>query len=135
MFKVFMFILGAVLFVLLVVAGYLYYKLSDSTVYVAPKPEQGISPSTKTTTVTETNEVTSEASPTAVPAAGFTIDVSTLPESQQAILETLGFADTVTFTPDMVQCAEKKLGVTRVAEIVGGSEPSVIESTKLVPCL
>jgi flagellar basal body-associated protein FliL len=136
--KIIVTILVVILLALMGIAGYLYYKLSGSEVYVAPTaptskviPASGTEPSEQSDVSVDAVESPSAA----IPAAGFTIDVATLPESQQAVLHTLGFEETVTFTEEMVTCAEEKLGVARVAEIIDGATPSVIESTKLVPCL
>ncbi len=129
-----------ILLVLVGASGYLFFKLNTSTVYVAPEPIPTAEvPSGEGTSADISNE--SAASPDAptpsatVPTGGFTIDIATLPESQQAILETLGFSDTITFTEEMVSCAEEKLGAARVEEFIGGAAPSVLEATKLVPCL
>ncbi len=69
-----------------------------------------------------------------VPAAGFTVLVSSLPEAQQSILRTLGYEESITFTPDMVACAEGKLGSARVAEIKAGAAPGPLEAASLMPC-
>jgi len=135
MFKIIIIMLGAILVILLVGGGYLYYKLSNSEVFVIPTTKQGSDFSTETGASASANNETGDAPSASVPATGFTIDVSTLPESQHSIIRTLGFGDTVTFTPEMVACAEAKLGVVRVTEIINGASPSIIESTKLVPCL
>ncbi len=139
--KIIVTILVLILLTLFGVAGYLYYKLSGSEVYVAPvtqvpsaSEEGGVEQAGGEQVGDQANAPEAVPSET-VPAAGFTIDVATLPESQQAVLHTLGFDETVTFTEEMVSCAEEKLGVARVAEIIDGAKPSVIESTKLVPCL
>ncbi len=63
------------------------------------------------------------------------IPVSSLPESQQSVLHTLGYDESIAFTPDMVSCAEAKLGAARVEEIKNGSAPSALEVIKLTPCL
>lgn len=70
-----------------------------------------------------------------VPEGGFTVDISSLPDSQQGMLRTLGYENSITFTPEMVVCAEGKLGSARVAEIIAGSAPSMMESASLMACL
>ncbi len=88
---------------------------------------------------TETGEMSgtvgSESVADQVPAGGFTVDISTLPETQQAMLRTLGYENTITFTPEMIVCAEGTLGSARVAEIMGGAAPSMMESASLMACL
>lgn len=63
------------------------------------------------------------------------VPLSSLPESQQSVLRSLGYTDSVTFTPEMVTCAEAKLGTARVEEIRNGASPSALEVIKLTPCL
>ncbi len=69
-----------------------------------------------------------------VPAAGFTVSLSSLPEAQQSMLRTLGYEDSITFTPEMVACAEGKLGSARVGEIKAGAVPGPLEAASLMPC-
>lgn len=59
-----------------------------------------------------------------------------LSDSQRETLETAGI-DTEEFviTEAMIACAEGKLGVERVAEIVGGAKPSYLEMAKLSLCV
>lgn len=65
----------------------------------------------------------------------FTIDISNLPESQQAMLKTMGIDDTeLAITHSMVACAEAKLGVERTNEIQNGATPTVVEGTQLLAC-
>lgn len=64
------------------------------------------------------------------------IKTETLPEAQQETLDTFGLdAEAYTITPEMVACANKKIGEERVAEIVAGSSPSPIEALSLLPCV
>ncbi len=67
--------------------------------------------------------------------AGTTIDASSLTPSQRQLLESLGIdADNVTITPEMVACAEAKLGAARIEEIKNGATPSFTEGASLVAC-
>lgn len=104
-------------------------------------PEEGASYSPESNQEsTESSEAGDAAGPAGtvaetVPAAGFTVTVSSLPEAQQDVLRTLGYGDTITFTAEMVQCAEEKIGVDRVAAIKSGGTPTVLEVGNLARCL
>lgn len=63
------------------------------------------------------------------------IETNILSETQQNMLKTLGYSDaTITITPEMISCAEEKVGATRLKEIMEGSAPGPLESAKLLPC-
>lgn len=63
------------------------------------------------------------------------IQTSTLSETQQKMLTTLGYTqDNVTITPAMISCAEDSVGKERLNEIIKGSAPSPLESVRLLPC-
>ncbi len=67
--------------------------------------------------------------------APIVIETNTLSETQQGMLETMGYTkDTVTITPAMIVCAEDAVGDSRLKEITGGAAPSPLESVKLLPC-
>jgi hypothetical protein len=64
------------------------------------------------------------------------VKTSSLPESQQKVLNGIGYtAETFTITPSMASCAEKAVGKERLDAILGGGAPSPLESVKLLPCL
>jgi len=64
-----------------------------------------------------------------------TINTSSLTDGQRQMLEALGIdADSITITPEMVACAEAKLGAARVEEIKNGASPSFTEGASLVAC-
>ena len=74
---------------------------------------------------------------TTVPASGngTTVQTSSLSDSQRQMLNALGIdADSVTITPEMVACAEAKLGTARIEEIKNGATPSFSEGASLVAC-
>ena len=67
--------------------------------------------------------------------SGTTINTSNLPDGQRKMLEALGIdANSVTITPEMVACAEAKLGAARIEEIKNGATPSFSEGASLVAC-
>jgi hypothetical protein len=64
-----------------------------------------------------------------------TIPIDQLPEGQQTVLRTLGIdGETITFTPEMVACAEAEIGAARLDEIIAGDTPSFGEGFTLVNC-
>lgn len=64
------------------------------------------------------------------------ISIEQLPDAQRQMLSTFGIEGTqFEITPSMQTCAETKLGATRLAEIVAGDTPGVLESTLLLGCL
>jgi hypothetical protein len=65
----------------------------------------------------------------------YQIEIKTLPEAQQGVLKSLGYTDTITFTPTMIQCATEKLGLERVGALRTGSAPTPLEIARLTPCL
>lgn len=79
-------------------------------------------------------EAVSEPEPAAMPAA-IEIDTTTLPAGQQKVLNTLGVDESnVTITPEAVACAEAAIGADRVAAIIAGETPGVMEGIKLANC-
>jgi hypothetical protein len=84
----------------------------------------------ETTPTPQEKEVQKDTTP-----APIVIQKSDLSESNKKIVETIGVTgDTITITPAMIQCAQDAVGETRIAEIIGGSAPSPLESMKLLPC-
>lgn len=66
---------------------------------------------------------------------GATVNTNNLTEGQRQMLEAMGIdADTVNITPEMIACAEAKLGAARVEEIKNGATPSFTEGASLMAC-
>lgn len=64
------------------------------------------------------------------------VPLSSLSESQKAMLEKVGVTgSTLTITPKMAECAYATLGKERMDELVKGATPSAIEAIRLSPCL
>lgn len=63
------------------------------------------------------------------------INIETLPEAQQSVLESLGLGPEIVITPSMQTCAVAKIGQERLDEIVAGDTPGVMESVSLTTCL
>ena len=85
----------------------------------------------------EEAEVVNDGSVTAaVPAEGVAVDAAQLSAGQLQFLETLGVdTNNLTITPEMVACAEEKVGSARLIEIQNGDNPSISEGTSLMSCL
>jgi len=86
----------------------------------------------------ETTFIPSEETPVAniVPEEGIKIDTSDITNEQKALAQKLGInLDEVTITPEMISCAEQKLGSARIEEISAGESPTTLESISLLGCL
>jgi len=71
----------------------------------------------------------------ATPPAPIEIDTTSLPAGQQRVLNTLGVDESsVTITPEVVACAEAAIGADRVAAIIAGDTPGLLEGIKLANC-
>ena len=72
---------------------------------------------------------------TVTPAKTIEIDITSLPDGQQRVLNTLGVDESsVTITPGVVACAEVAIGADRVTAIIAGDTPGVLEGIKLANC-
>lgn len=70
-----------------------------------------------------------------VPEEGITVDTSGLSDTQRKMLETMGVdTENIILTPEMVVCAEAKVGSARLLEIQNGASPSVSEGASLAAC-
>lgn len=59
-----------------------------------------------------------------------------LSDGQRSMLKTAGIdVETFVITPEMVTCAQQKLGSARFEEIIEGSAPTFMESTRLLGCI
>ncbi|MFT7507272.1 MAG: hypothetical protein ACI92I_000415 [Acidimicrobiales bacterium] len=124
-----------VVFILLIVAigasGYVWFKLQNVGGAV-PASEQ-----VEETTALKVR-VKPEATPVAnsIPDEGLKVDTSAISDEQKAAAEKIGIdLDTTTITPEMVSCAELKLGSSRIEELLNGSTPSALESVSIIGCL
>lgn len=77
----------------------------------------------------------SAATAEAVAEGDTTIDSSNMTEGQRKLMSALGLdPNNITITPEMIACAEAKLGASRVEEIKNGATPSFTEGASLVAC-
>lgn len=66
---------------------------------------------------------------------GGNANTASLSEGQLKMLASFGIdPDTVTITPQMVACAEAKLGAARIEELKNGATPSMSEGISLMAC-
>lgn len=66
---------------------------------------------------------------------GTTIPANSLTDGQRKLIQALGVdPDSITITPEMVACAEAKLGAARITEIQNGATPSMGEGLSLAAC-
>jgi hypothetical protein len=63
------------------------------------------------------------------------ISADALTDDQKQMLERFGIdTETITITPEMIQCAEAAIGKDRLDEIKNGDTPSFLESVSLLRC-
>jgi hypothetical protein len=83
----------------------------------------------------QTEQVT-EALKEQVPDEGVPLKSLPLTETHQRALAAVKIdVDTFVLTEAMIICAGEKIGSERMTEIIEGNAPSVLEMTKLIPCL
>lgn len=71
-----------------------------------------------------------------IPEEGIQLSSLSLNDSQKKALEAVQInTETFVLTEAMIICAGGKVGDERISEIVGGSAPSILEISKLIPCL
>lgn len=71
-----------------------------------------------------------------VPIEGVPLKNLPLGDAQKSALKTVGVdIETFVITPAMQTCASGKLGVERMDQIIAGDAPSIIETTRLLPCV
>lgn len=93
------------------------------------------SANTQTTNNTGSDTAGSDAGTQAQATGATTVDTSQLTAGQRQLLETLGVdTENLTITPEMVACAEAKVGAARVAEIQNGATPTFMEGASLMAC-
>ena len=64
-----------------------------------------------------------------------TVSPDTLSDGQKKLLETFGVdTNNIEITPEMISCAEEKVGEERMQEIQNGATPSFIEGMTLIGC-
>lgn len=64
-----------------------------------------------------------------------TVSAESLSDGQKQLLETFGVdTDNIVITPEMIACAEEKVGKTRLQEIQAGDTPSFFEGMALIGC-
>jgi len=71
-----------------------------------------------------------------VPPEGIPLRDLPLSDTQRSLLGGVGIdVETFTITPAMQRCADARLGAQRMSEIIAGAAPSVVEVSRLLPCL
>ncbi len=63
------------------------------------------------------------------------VDASMMTDGQRKMLEAMGVdPNNVKITPEVIACAETRVGKERMVEIQNGATPSIIEGGKLFAC-
>lgn len=115
--------------------GYVWIKLQN-TLDARSSTSEGTSGVSVETTDTPVVNIETIKADTTIPTEGIKIDTSSVSEEQKAIAEKLGIdIDNIIITPEMVSCAERKLGSQRMQEIMEGSSPTTLEGISLLGCL
>lgn len=127
--------------------GYYFGKTSVNSINTNHQPvsvyEKTVDVINVEATEQATDEVTTETASDlndgsvaeSVPEEGIKVDTATLSDGQKKILNTLGVdTENLVLTPEMVACAEAKIGSARLAEIQAGGSPSFLEGAALVAC-
>lgn len=118
-------VIGITMVIVLIVGFFIGRMTSDTrATMVTTQPNQTQSDQN---TDTETGAETS--------GEGTEVSSSQMTDGQRKMLKTMGIdPNNVTITPEMIACAEAKVGAARVAEIQGGATPSIIEGGQLLAC-
>lgn len=122
-------ILIAILFLAVFATGFMIGRI---TAPGGMASTQQVSPAT-----TQSTTDTSAQADTSVPAENTeAINVgSQMTADQRKMLESFGLnPDEVTITPEMIACAEAKVGAARIQEIINGATPSFMEGASLITC-
>ncbi len=137
-----------VLVLALAVAAFVYVQMALAPEDSVEVSEDGVLPSASNTTVprdtepVSVNESVEETAPepteATTPVLSEPIPLSSLPlsDTQKDLLRGAGIdPETFVITPEMVICAEDRLGAARFAEIVAGDAPGPTEVFSLLRCL
>ena len=106
--------------------------------YVWLKLQSALTPTVNNDSGEVVDFVKSEQTPVAntVPQEGIKLNSSAISVEQKAVAEKVGIdLDAVVVTPEMISCAEQKLGSERIQEIMNGASPTTLESMSLLGCL
>lgn len=127
-------IIMGLLFLLTFIVGFYFGRVTDTNVNPFTSSVEEKTAEQKgdmnEQTGAQTNEQSTEQQESATP-----ISPNALTDGQRKMLEAMGIdPNTVTVTPQMVACAEAKLGPARIEEIKNGATPSFTEGVSLVAC-
>lgn len=134
--KVYLIVVTVLLFVSIFFSIYIWVAIQDLHKTVGRVPvevlrvEQSSESTTQPTELKTKESVTERHTPEPV-----TISLKTLPPAQRALLENLGYTDTIVITDVIQKCVREKIGLTRYQEIIGGATPSTKELFIISPCL
>jgi len=130
-------IVMGLLFLVVFVAGFGLGRMSDgtSTAELVRTTQNSLTGDSVEDTASTGD--TSDTAPTADTSVegGTTVSANNLTDGQKAMLKAMGVdTDNITITPEMVACAEAKLGSARIEAIKNGATPSFSEGATLVAC-
>lgn len=128
--------------IIIIVVGFLIYGTMNDDVVVVPitSTSTAVTGSSSATSAEVEAQLKKDAELRAENEAkakevAFTIDVTKLPEAQQASLKLMGMNETsIDITNAMITCARVDMSETRVKEIEDGASVTASEGIKLVSC-
>lgn len=122
-------VLTSVLVVAVLIIGFIAGRMTT------PTPQGFIQAATELGTAAPQQTADTSGTVSSSQSGGTTINTSGLSDSQRQMLNAMGIdADNITITPEMVACAEAKLGAARIEEIKNGATPSFSEGATLMAC-
>ena len=135
-------VLVAVIAVIIIVIGFFIYGAMNDDTDTVPVTATSSNSSTASSSATSAEieaqlerEAIIRAEEAEAKKVAFTIDVTKLPEAQQASLKLMGMNDTsIEITNAMLTCARVDMSETRVKEIEDGASVTASEGVKLVSC-
>jgi len=139
-------VLVAVIAVIIIVIGFFIYGAMNDDADTVPATATSSNSSTASSSATsaeieailareEAARAQKAADEAKAKEVAFTIDVTKLPEAQQASLKLMGMNDTsIEITNAMLTCARVDMSETRVKEIEDGASVTASEGVKLVSC-
>lgn len=116
--------------------GYVWMKLQDVSKEIKSEITESVLDENSVRTVPDTVEQEVRAVGETLPPESVQIDTSQITSDQKAVAKKFGIdVDDIVVTPEMISCAEEKIGVARLQEIIDGSSPTTLEGISMLGCL
>lgn len=113
-----------------------YFLISSYTTPTTPVSDMRDVAASTTKAASEVVKEKAQKTKITIPESGIPLSSLKLNDEQKSLLNKVGInTQTFVLTKAMLTCANDKLGEARVVAIAAGSALSVLEVTKLLPCL